>query len=148
MVALLFVFRCESRRRRRALESRLSSGPRSSEILKMAHQGRPQALDVEGGKAYAEPSAAPVNNDTILPTYRNGEGSDQKRSPSGSVSDDQKHAREVDLDALEPPHEQKHSEKSAFTKKLDNYAHLKRPIIHAFMVAFCLGEWRWVLLVV
>lgn len=108
--------------------------------------GRPQAVDVEGGKAYQEPSSAPVNNDSILPTYRNGEGSGQQRSPSGSVSDDQKHdpkeAREVDLDATEPPHEERHSEKSAFTKKLDEYAHIKRPIIHAFMVAFCLGQSR------
>lgn len=100
---------------------------------------------MEGGKAYEEPSTAPpVNNDTILPTYRNGESSGQHNSPSGSVSDDQKHdpkeGREVDLDATELPLEERQSEKSAFTKKLDQYAHIKRPIIHAFMVAFCLGQ--------
>lgn len=111
----------------------------------MSHSsGRPQALDVEGGKAYEEPATSPVNNDTILPTYRNGETARQPRSPSDSVSDDQKHdakeAREVDLDATEPPHEERQAEKSAFTKKLDQYAHVRRPIIHAFMVAFCLGE--------
>lgn len=114
----------------------------------MSHpQGRAaEAVDVEGGRVYEEGRTGPVNNDTILPTYRNGEGS-QQRSPSGSLSDDQKHdtkeGREVDLDATEPPHEEQHSEKSAFTKKLDEYAYIRRPIIHAFMVAFCLGEsWK------
>lgn len=120
--------------------------PKSFDGQTMSHsQGRAEALDVEGGKVYEEPRGAPVNQDTILPTYRNnGQGPSEQRSSSGSVSDDQKHdlkeAREVDLDATEPPHEERQSEKSAFTKKLDEHAHLKRPVIHALMVAFCLGE--------
>jgi hypothetical protein len=104
---------------------------------------RAEALDVEGGKVYQEPKGTAVNTDTILPAYRNGKTAPPPTSPSGSVSDDHKSnvkdGKEVDLDATEPPHEAEHSEKSPFTKKLDKYAHIKRPIIHGIMVAFCLG---------
>lgn len=109
-----------------------------------SRQDRAEAVDVESGRIYEEPKAAPVNQSTVLPTYHNGNAPAQQTSPSGSMSEDHKDnkaGREVDLDATEPPHEEHQAEKSQFTQKLDSYSHMKRPFIHAVMVLFCLGRW-------
>ena len=101
------------------------------------------ATDPESGRAYAvheiqqgNGSGSNTNNDTVLPTYRNNNGS----SPSGSQHDGKDGKEVVDLSTVEPPHEEEHSEKSRFTQKLNEFAHFKRPFFHAALVLFGLGE--------
>lgn len=114
----------------------------------MAHQGnRTVATDPEAGRAYNEQEISSVNQTTVLPTYRNNGGNpsgNSSTSPAGSSNGedyDRKDNKEVvDLSTVEPKHEEEYSEKSAFTKKLNQYAHLKRPLIHAALVLFGLGE--------
>ena len=108
----------------------------------MSHpSGRPVATDVEGGHAYREQEITSVNQDTVLPTYRNNGG--KATSPAGSSNGedlDRKDKEVVDLSTVEPRHEEEYSEKSAFTQKLNQYAHLKKPLIHAALVLFGLGR--------
>jgi len=113
----------------------------------MAHQGnRTVATDPEAGRAYNEQEISSVNQTTVLPTYRNNGGNpsgNSSTSPAGSSNGedyDRKDNKEVvDLSTVEPKHEEEYSEKSAFTKKLNQYAHLKRPLIHAALVLFGLA---------
>lgn len=109
------------------------------------HGNTTVATDPESGRAYTgqEIQQQQVNQDTVLPTYRNNGG---KGSPAGSSNgedNDRKDNKEiVDLATVEPRHEEEYSEKSAFTKKLDQYAHMGKPIIHAALVLFGLGGLR------
>lgn len=112
----------------------------------MSHHTNPTvATDPEGGHAYTEQEiqSQSVNRDTVLPTYRNN-GGKAARSPAGSSSGedlDRKDGKEVvDLATVEPRHEEEYSEKSAFTKKLDQFAHVQKPLLHAALVLFGLGE--------
>lgn len=101
------------------------------------------ATDPKSGRAYAvheiqQGNGSNTNNDTVLPTYRNNNGSS---SPSESQHDGKDGKEVVDLSTVEPPHEEEHSEKSRFTQKLNEYAHFKRPFFHAALVLFGLAWW-------
>jgi len=108
------------------------------------HSDRPLAVDPEAGRAYAPneiQSASRVNNDTILPTSTYG---GNKRSPATSSHEDdpdRKDKEVVDLATAPAPHEEEYSEKSKFTKKLNEFAHLQRPFLHAALIMFGLAFW-------
>lgn len=115
----------------------------------MAYTGnQPLATDVEGGRAYPVQEGISdnnINNDTVLPTYNRNQG--LGAASSGGSSSDEGHHKDggkevVDLSTVDPPHEEEYTEKSWLSKKLSPYSHIRRPLIHAAIILFGLGESR------
>lgn len=109
----------------------------------MSHNGRPNVVDVESGRAYNVselPQTGPagnINQDTVLPTYRNGQSQGAavpaQSHRSNSEEDIKGGARkgEADLQNVTPPHEEEHSPvPSKFNAMFAKYQRFLRPLLH------------------
>lgn len=115
--------------------------PRSGDAFSQKKMSRNvYATDVEGGHGGRVADSAPgqVNNDTVLPTYRNG-GNQRAPSEEDAKAGDKE---VVDLSSVDPPNNEDEADQHIIARKLAPYKHLKRPFIHLAIVLFGLGRSR------